>query len=347
MQAFIDPRWPMLISGPWQFPKPACYLHNHVPSSSTGLSPTDLFTKTQWQQWKFHDLHVRGCPIYVLDKALQDGKKIPQWKPRSQRSIYMGVSSKHASCVPLVLNFATGSITPQFHIVFDNWFATVSSESDDIPNFSSDEWAKMFGDSSFQYVLDDLEEVGASSDLQETTLSSQKSDVISSQQETSSPAKPLSVKEPATATHPISRYNAEGGVSSHSSHSPSLTRSKVSTSTLNQMAPEDLSSQTPSITSPNASRASSPERKPPKVNPSVSQPWQSSNASKQVSHLTYSHDKRSLTHEPPADISLAAIDSYYQVPTIHICYDAKVLLTSKSQSNPYMFNYTRAMNGDN
>jgi hypothetical protein len=39
--------------------------------------------------------------------------------------------------------------------VFDDWFATVSSDSSSLPDFNSDEWNRMFGDSSFQYLLDE------------------------------------------------------------------------------------------------------------------------------------------------------------------------------------------------
>ena len=92
----------------------------------------------------------------------------------------MGVSTKHASSVPLVLNFSTGSITPQFHVVFDDWFATVSSEASDLPDFNADEWAKMFGDTIFQYVVDNSEEESSASDLQESLESIRLSDNISS-----------------------------------------------------------------------------------------------------------------------------------------------------------------------
>ena len=105
--------WPMAV-------KYACYLFNHVPSHTTGLSPADVFTKTRWPQKRFLDLHVWGCPIYVLEKSLQNGQKIPKWKPRSNRSIHMGISHEHASTVPLALNTSTGAITPQFHVVFDD-----------------------------------------------------------------------------------------------------------------------------------------------------------------------------------------------------------------------------------
>ena len=142
--------WPMAVNH-------AVYLWNHVPDPATGLCPADVFTKTKFQPSKLLDLHVFGCPVYVLDKALADGKKIPRWKPRSTRCMYLGRSSSHASTVPIVLNPETGTITPQFHVVFDDWFATVNSTVEDLPDFNSPEWQKMFGESTYQYVLDDAD----------------------------------------------------------------------------------------------------------------------------------------------------------------------------------------------
>ena len=136
----------------------AVFLHNHVPDPSNGLSPSNIFGRTHWEQSKFHDLHVWGCPVYVLDKTIADGKKIPRWKPRSRRSINMGLLSKHASTVPIILNPDTGAITTAFHAVFDDWLATVVSSEDSLPNFNSDEWSRMFGDSMYQYPLDEEDE---------------------------------------------------------------------------------------------------------------------------------------------------------------------------------------------
>ena len=142
--------WPMAVNH-------AVYIWNHVPDPSTGLCPADLFTKTKFEQSKLHDIHVFGCPVYVLDKAIADGKKIPRWKPRSRRCMYLGRSASHASTVPILLNPDTGTITPQFHVVFDDWFATVNSPVDDLPDFNSDDWRKMFGDSTYQYMLDEAD----------------------------------------------------------------------------------------------------------------------------------------------------------------------------------------------
>jgi hypothetical protein len=91
--------------------------------------------------------------------------KITKWKPRSKRTIYsMGLSPKHTSQVPLVLNQQTGSITPQCHVVFDDWFATVSSDEALLPDFNSPEWARMFGDSEYQFPFDE-EDLEAMSEL--------------------------------------------------------------------------------------------------------------------------------------------------------------------------------------
>ena len=56
----------------------AIYLYNHLPDPETGLSPIDIFSKTRWEQKRLHHLHVWGCPAYVLDKTIADGKKEPR-----------------------------------------------------------------------------------------------------------------------------------------------------------------------------------------------------------------------------------------------------------------------------
>ena len=143
--------WPMAVDY-------AVFIYNHMPRETTGLSPHDIFTRQRWPHAKFHDLHVFGCPVYVLDKHIADGHKLPHWKPRAQRQIFVGFSKDQASTVPLILNPATGAITPQYHVVFDDYFATVTSNTKDLPDFNSDDWLRLFGDSVYQYPVDDLVE---------------------------------------------------------------------------------------------------------------------------------------------------------------------------------------------
>jgi hypothetical protein len=117
--------WPMAVDH-------AVYLYNTLPNSH-GICPADLFTGTTIPRHKLRELHVWGCPVYVLDPTLQQGKKLPRWQPRSRRGVFLGYSRHHSSDVPLVLNLQTGSISPQFHVVFDDSFSTVSSIAIDSP----------------------------------------------------------------------------------------------------------------------------------------------------------------------------------------------------------------------
>ena len=74
-----------------------------------------------------------GCPVYVLDPKLQQGQRLPCWELRARPGIFLGLSRYHNSEVPLVLNLKTGSITTQFHVVFDDIFMTVPSISERDP----------------------------------------------------------------------------------------------------------------------------------------------------------------------------------------------------------------------
>ena len=196
----------------------------------------------------------------------------------------MGVSTKHASSVPLVLNVSTGSITPQFHVVFDDWFATVSSEESDLPDFNADEWAKMFGDSTFQYVLDDSEEASSPTDQQDTMKSSNIFDKISSLQELAAPSRPLSVPEPATSsTSPMitTRLHAEGGGSPTTPITPESSSTSIPTHlpVSSHSTNEQLKSSPDSVSSKRNEKVtmSAPERKP------TAEPRRSSRNSKEVS----------------------------------------------------------------
>jgi transposase InsO family protein len=72
-----------------------------------------------------------GCPVYVLDDALQTGNIFHKWKQRSKVGIYLGQSPQHARNVALVLDRQTGYVSPQFHVAFDPSFHTVKDNKDD------------------------------------------------------------------------------------------------------------------------------------------------------------------------------------------------------------------------
>ncbi len=69
--------------------------------------------------------HVFGCPVYVLDAAIQDGRKILEWNPRAQLGLFLGFLERRSSIVPPVLNVETGKISPPYHVICGNKFETV------------------------------------------------------------------------------------------------------------------------------------------------------------------------------------------------------------------------------
>ena len=111
----------------------ASQLNNTVPGMQSGLTPDEIFSKTTSDHSELLNLKPWGRPAHVLDPTLQDGKKLPKWKPRSRRGQFLGWSPLHASNVAMIRNLTTGCLSPQFHIVFDPWFETVSCDEEEPP----------------------------------------------------------------------------------------------------------------------------------------------------------------------------------------------------------------------
>ena len=65
--------------------------------------------------------------------------------------MYVGYSPLHSSTVGLVRNLKTGNISPQFHLVFDDWFETVHSS----PNEEPAVWKELVQFQSFSNEFDD------------------------------------------------------------------------------------------------------------------------------------------------------------------------------------------------
>jgi len=73
--------------------------------------------------------------VYVLESRLSTsaGAKTPRWAPQSCRAQYVSVSPVHAETIGLVRNLASGYISPQWHLVYDDWCETVYSPADQEP----------------------------------------------------------------------------------------------------------------------------------------------------------------------------------------------------------------------
>ena len=127
--------WPMAMDH-------AVWLYNRIPKMDTGLTPMEMWTRASFTPTKdiLSNCHPWGCPVYVLEPKLQkSGVKIPKWAPRSRRGMIMGFSRLHSTLIGLILNMTTRSISPQFHVVYDDMFSTVHSNEGSIP----EQWRKM------------------------------------------------------------------------------------------------------------------------------------------------------------------------------------------------------------
>ena len=70
----------------------------------------------------------------MLDLTIQDGKKLPCWKPKSCQDKFLGQSKRHASDIGLVQNLQTDYVSTQFHVVYNYFFTTVKSNKTTVPN---------------------------------------------------------------------------------------------------------------------------------------------------------------------------------------------------------------------
>ena len=125
-------RWPKAINAHlWPYAlRLAAHIRNHVPRQAEGGIPIQIFSGSQVTNKVFHKhQHPFGCPVYVLDAPLQSGLGVkPKWSERSRIGAYLGHSSNHSQSVALVLNLKTGHVSPQFHLVFDDDFQTVTTD---------------------------------------------------------------------------------------------------------------------------------------------------------------------------------------------------------------------------
>lgn len=133
--------WPDAISvETWPYAvNLAVDMHNNCPKEN-GISPIEMFSNCK-QQFQLKHFHPFGCPVFMLDPALADRKRIPRWSPRSRQGIFLGKSRDHASSVSLALNRNTNYVSLQYHLAFDDNFTTVTrSGKNSLPS----NWEELF-----------------------------------------------------------------------------------------------------------------------------------------------------------------------------------------------------------
>ena len=108
----------------------AVWVYNRIPDMQSGLSTAEIWPSSMFDPVSetLKNFHVWGFPTYILEPRLQKpGVNIPKWYHRSRIGVNMGSIKMHSTQVGLVLNLLTGSILPQYHVIFDDMLSTVIS----------------------------------------------------------------------------------------------------------------------------------------------------------------------------------------------------------------------------
>jgi transposase InsO family protein len=126
-EAYDSSLWPMAMNY-------AIDILNEVPRGTFTLSPEEVFSSSVGTHSRLLNAKAWGCPTYVLEPKLQNSVKLPKWSPRTRRGQFLGFSPLHSSTVGLIRNLRTGSITPQFHCVYDSEFETTFASEESPPS---------------------------------------------------------------------------------------------------------------------------------------------------------------------------------------------------------------------
>ena len=100
-----------------------------IPDMKSGLSAIEIWSTSRFDPMSeiISNCHVWDFQTYVLEPNLQNpGVNIPKCDLRSRRGVNIGFSKMHSTQVGLVINLLTGSISPQYHVVFDDMLSTIT-----------------------------------------------------------------------------------------------------------------------------------------------------------------------------------------------------------------------------
>ena len=66
------------------------------------------------------------CPVYELSRPLAADQPFDKWKEKITPGIYLGMYPINARPVALVRSLSLGRVSPQFHVEFYPYFATIN-----------------------------------------------------------------------------------------------------------------------------------------------------------------------------------------------------------------------------
>jgi hypothetical protein len=130
MLLHAESKWPdVILANLWPYAlREAKETLNANPNKVKGKVANQVFASSDTPTVLRH-FHPFGCPTYVLNDNLASGKSIPKWHKRARLGVYLGRSPNHAQSIALVMNLATGLMSPHYHMKFDDLFETVKEQA--------------------------------------------------------------------------------------------------------------------------------------------------------------------------------------------------------------------------
>jgi len=120
-------KWPAVITKDmWTFALcHAVHVHNSSICKDISTTPYETFT-IKAPHITVPDFYVFGAPTYVLHKELQDGGSFRKWQQCAWLGIIVGNYTCHSNSNPLIFNPCSTHFMPQFQVVYDEYFHTVT-----------------------------------------------------------------------------------------------------------------------------------------------------------------------------------------------------------------------------
>jgi hypothetical protein len=112
------------------------------------VSPWEQFTGER-SKLSQSDMHPLFCPVYVLDRRIQEGTSPPKWKKRTTQEVYGGHLHHNSRSFPMIWDPKTKLVSPQFYIMFDDNFDTVQPPDHNIKH--ADTMDRLFRDNRCTY----------------------------------------------------------------------------------------------------------------------------------------------------------------------------------------------------
>ena len=128
-------RWPQAISPVlWLY---AARLAQHWLNNTPSMTRPDRKTPLEAVAQAPINRDARSvpfrCPVYATEQAVAEGKPHQKWRPKSKIGIYLGPSPVHSRDTALVMDPATGLVSPEYHVKADWGFNTVTPSKMQMP----------------------------------------------------------------------------------------------------------------------------------------------------------------------------------------------------------------------